>query len=131
MISLSKAFRTGILFGMILLSSCGNSPAKTGYNLSLEDLKSRLKDPDSLKLGKCYYVNDEKSEKSGETTSYYYRINANAKNSYGAYAGAEDFYYTWLEGASRVTYGGTGNSDSNYYYWIIAAATDFTTPEIS
>ena len=90
------------LFMLSCLTGC--SQGKGYYNQAINDLKSRMKDPNSLIVVDA----DGYSAKTSDgKTEWACRINYNGKNSYGAYAGASNVYYYLSDG--KVSYAGTSS----------------------
>lgn len=112
MLNLRKAASSLLFLAAMLLTGCAAGRAKEGYNLSLSKLKSMLKDPESLKISGSYYTTYTDDDKN---VDYLYRINYNAKNSYGAYTGYSDAYFEYDHGESSVYYWESGSAGANLY----------------
>jgi hypothetical protein len=115
MLNLRKGVVPAVLLLGLMLASCLSGRVKEGYDKSISDLKSRLKDPSSLQLGDCYYVTS-KSE-SGDD-DYLYKIPYNAKNSYGTYTGFSTVYYQYDHGDTGVTFWGSGDTAGSELYAV-------------
>jgi len=95
-----------------IVSSCGTPDDQARYSAQ-NSVAARLKDPDSAKFGASFVVREPGAPKNGLETNAVCGI-VNAKNSFGAYAGASryvalqmrgrqtlDTIYVWIEGFDR------------------------------
>jgi hypothetical protein len=110
MLNLRKSAPSLLFLAATLLTSCTTGRAKQGYNLAVSDIKSKLKDPSSLRLGDCYYVHDNKD---GDD-DYFYKIAFDGKNSFGAYTGFDNMYYWFKKGESTIECLGESDSYGRY-----------------
>lgn len=83
--------------------------AQYGLEKVIEKLKSQLKDPDSLQYnGDCYSY--DFNELGYDNGLFIYKVNYNAKNSFGGYVGYKDVYYSW-----NSTFNSVGTSSYDLY----------------